>query len=60
MLGTQLALGSYWGFLALAAMTPFLFLAAPRRGGEIVWEGFAGDSAEYRQRVLSGTVPMVW
>jgi protein-S-isoprenylcysteine O-methyltransferase Ste14 len=58
MLGTPLALGSYWGFLALAAMTPFLLwrLLDEER---ILTKGLPGY-AEYRQRVRYRLVPMVW
>ena len=58
MLGTPLALGSYWGFLALAAMTPFLLwrLLDEER---ILARDLPGY-AEYRQRVRHRLVPMVW
>lgn len=57
-LGTPLALGSYWGFLALAAMTPFLLwrLLDEER---ILTRDLPGY-AEYRQRVRHRLVPMVW
>ena len=58
MLGTPLALGSYWGVLALAAMTPFLLwrLLDEER---ILTRDLPGY-AEYRQRVRHRLVPMVW
>jgi protein-S-isoprenylcysteine O-methyltransferase Ste14 len=58
MLGTPLALGSYWGFLALAAMAPFLLwrLLDEER---ILTRDLPGY-AEYRQRVRHRIVPMVW
>jgi len=56
--GTPLALGSYWGFLALAAMMPFLLwrLLDEER---ILTRDLPGY-AEYRQRVRHRLVPMVW
>src|SRR5262245_47525199 len=58
ILGTPLALGSYWGFLALAAMTPFLLwrLLDEERILTRDLPGYAG----YRQRVRHRLVPMVW
>jgi len=58
MLGTPLALGSYRGFLALAAVTPFLLwrLLDEER---ILTRDLPGY-AEYRQRVRHRLVPMVW
>ena len=58
MLGTPLALGSYWGFIALAAMTPFLLwrLLDEER---ILTRDLPGY-AEYRQRVRYRLVPMLW
>jgi protein-S-isoprenylcysteine O-methyltransferase Ste14 len=57
-LGTPLALGSYWGFLALAAMAPFLLwrLLDEER---ILTRDLPGY-AEYRQRGRHRIVPMVW
>jgi len=58
LLGTPLALGSYWGLAALAAMAPFLiwrlvdeerFLAKNLRG-----------YTEYQERVRHRLVPFVW
>ena len=58
LLGTPLALGSYWGFLALVVMMPFLIwrlldeeqlLARDLRG-----------YVEYQTRVLYRLVPFVW
>jgi protein-S-isoprenylcysteine O-methyltransferase Ste14 len=58
MLGTPLALGSYWGFVAFAAMTPFLLwrLLDEER---ILTRDLAGY-AEYRHRVRHRLVPGVW
>src|SRR5262245_32311725 len=58
LLGTPLALGSYWGFVPIAAMMPFL-----------IWRLFdeerflAGNLpgyAEYQRRVRHRLVPFVW
>src|SRR5262245_36303374 len=56
--GTPLALGSYWGFLAFAGMTPFLLwrLLDEER---ILTRDLPGY-AEYRQLVRHRLVPMVW
>jgi protein-S-isoprenylcysteine O-methyltransferase Ste14 len=58
VLGTPLALGSYWGFLALAAMAPFLLwrLLDEER---ILTRNLPGY-AEYQQRVRHRLVPKVW
>jgi protein-S-isoprenylcysteine O-methyltransferase Ste14 len=58
VLGTPLALGSYWGFLAFAGMTPFLLwrLLDEER---MLMRDLPGY-AEYRQRVRHRLVPMVW
>ena len=58
MLGTPLALGSYWGFLALAGMLPFLLwrLLDEER---ILTRDLPGY-AEYRLRVRHRLVPRVW
>jgi protein-S-isoprenylcysteine O-methyltransferase Ste14 len=58
LLGTPLALGSYWGFLALGFMMPFL-----------IWrlldeERFLGRNLpgyrEYQQKVRHHLVPHIW
>ena len=58
LLGTPLALGSYWGFLALAAMMPFL-----------IWRLFDEERflaehlpgyTEYQKTVRHRLVPFVW
>ena len=56
--GTPLALGSYWAFLALAGMLPFLFwrLLDDER---ILTRDLPGY-AEYRRRVRHRLVPCVW
>ena len=58
MLGTPVALGSYWGYLPLVAMTPFLLwrLLDEER---ILTRDLPGY-ADYRQRVRHRLVPMVW
>jgi protein-S-isoprenylcysteine O-methyltransferase Ste14 len=58
MLGTPLALASYWGFVPLAATAPFLLwrLLDEER---ILTRDLPGY-AEYRQRVRHRLVPMVW
>jgi protein-S-isoprenylcysteine O-methyltransferase Ste14 len=58
VLGTPLALASYWGFLAIAGMTPFLLwrLFDEER---ILTRDLPGYAA-YRQRVRHRLVPMVW
>jgi protein-S-isoprenylcysteine O-methyltransferase Ste14 len=58
MLGTPLALGSYWGFLALVAIAPFLLwrLLDEER---ILTRDLPGY-AEYGRRVRHRLVPMVW
>jgi len=58
LLGTPLALGSYWGFLPLAAMAPFL-----------IWRLFDEERllatelrgyTEYQKRVRYRLLPFVW
>jgi protein-S-isoprenylcysteine O-methyltransferase Ste14 len=58
LLGTPLALGSYWGFVPVAAMMPFL-----------IWRLFDEERflsknlpgyAEYQKRVRHRLVPLVW
>jgi len=58
LVGTPLALGSYWGVLALAAMAPFLFwrLLDEERLLARDLPGYA----EYQSRVRHRLVPMVW
>jgi len=58
LLGTPLALGSYWGLVPLVAMIPFLLL---RLFDE---ERFLASNlpgyAEYRERVRHRLVPLLW
>lgn len=58
LLGTPLALGSYWGLLALAAMMPFLIWRL------IDEEGFLAMNlpgySEYQRKVRRRLVPFVW
>lgn len=58
LLGTPLALGSYWGLVALAAMMPFLLwrLADEERFLELNLPGYA----QYRQTVRHRLVPFIW
>ena len=58
MFGTPLALGSYWGFMAIAATLPFLLwrLLDEER---ILTRDLPGY-ADYRRRVRHRLVPMVW
>jgi protein-S-isoprenylcysteine O-methyltransferase Ste14 len=58
VLGTPLALASYWSFVPLAAMAPFLLwrLLDEER---ILTRDLPGY-AEYRPRVRHRLVPMVW
>ena len=56
--GTPLALGWYWGFVAIAAMMPFLLwrLFDEER---ILTRDLTGY-AEYRRRVRHRLVPLIW
>ncbi len=58
LLGTPLALGSYWGLLALAAMMPFLIwrLLDEER---ILARDLPGYT-EYQERVRHRLVPFIW
>jgi protein-S-isoprenylcysteine O-methyltransferase Ste14 len=58
LVGTPLALGSYWGFFPIAAMIPFLIwrLFDEER---LLAEKLSGY-AEYQQRVRHRLVPFVW
>ena len=58
MFGTPLALGSYWGFVALAAMTPFLLwrLVDEER---ILARDLQGYT-EYQRRVRRRLLPGIW
>jgi protein-S-isoprenylcysteine O-methyltransferase Ste14 len=58
MFGTPLALGSYWGFLALAVMMPFLIwrLVAEEK---VLARDLPGYT-EYQQRVRHRLVPLIW
>jgi protein-S-isoprenylcysteine O-methyltransferase Ste14 len=58
LVGTPLALGSYWGLLALVVMMPFLIwrLFDEER---FLAENLPGYS-EYQQRVRHRLVPLVW
>jgi protein-S-isoprenylcysteine O-methyltransferase Ste14 len=58
LLGTPLALGSYWGFVPLVAMMPFLIwrLLAEER---FLAKNLAGYT-EYQKRVRYHLVPLVW
>jgi protein-S-isoprenylcysteine O-methyltransferase Ste14 len=58
LLGTPLALGSYWGFVPIAAMMPFLIWRL------IDEERFLANNlhgySEYQKRVRHRLVPFVW
>jgi protein-S-isoprenylcysteine O-methyltransferase Ste14 len=58
MFGTPLALGSYWGFVALGAMTPFLLwrLVDEER---ILARDLRGYT-EYQRRVRNRLLPGIW
>jgi protein-S-isoprenylcysteine O-methyltransferase Ste14 len=58
VIGTPLALGSYWGFVAFAAMLPFLLwrLLDEER---ILTRDLPGY-ADYRRRVRHRLVPFIW
>jgi protein-S-isoprenylcysteine O-methyltransferase Ste14 len=58
LLGTPLALGSYWGLVPIAAMMPFLIwrLFDEERFLALNLPGYA----EYQQRVRHRLVPFVW
>jgi protein-S-isoprenylcysteine O-methyltransferase Ste14 len=58
VIGTPLALGSYWAFVAFAAMLPFLLwrLLDEER---ILTRDLPGY-ADYRRRVRHRLVPFIW
>ena len=58
LVGTPLALGSFWGFLALAAMMPFLIwrLYDEER---FLAENLSGYT-EYQKKVRYRLVPLIW
>ena len=58
LLGTPLALGSYWGLLPLAAMMPFLIwrLLDEER---VLARDLRGYTA-YQQRVRHRLIPLIW
>jgi protein-S-isoprenylcysteine O-methyltransferase Ste14 len=58
LLGTPLALGSYWGFAPLAAMMPFLIWRLIDEERFLV-RNLPGY-AQYRQRVRYRLVPFIW
>jgi len=58
MLGTPLALGSYWGFLALAVILPFLVWRLLDEE-QLLTRDLPGYAA-YRRRVRYRLVPRVW
>jgi protein-S-isoprenylcysteine O-methyltransferase Ste14 len=58
LVGTPLALGSYWGLVALAAMLPFLLWRLIDEERLLVRD--LPGYAEYRQRVRYRLVPYVW
>jgi protein-S-isoprenylcysteine O-methyltransferase Ste14 len=58
LIGTPLALGSYWGLLAVAAMVPFLIWRLLDEERMLV-ANLAGY-AEYRRKVKYRLIPLVW
>jgi len=56
--GTPLALGSWWGLVAIAAMVPFLVWRLVDEERMLAAE-LPGDR-EYMQRVRHRLVPFVW
>jgi Putative protein-S-isoprenylcysteine methyltransferase len=58
LLGTPLALGSYWGLVPVVAMMPFLVwrLLAEER---FLARNLAGYT-DYQQRIRHRLVPFVW
>jgi protein-S-isoprenylcysteine O-methyltransferase Ste14 len=58
LLGTPLALGSYWGFIPLLVMTPFLIWRLLDE--ERLLSGSLRGYTEYQQKVRYRLVPLVW
>lgn len=58
LIGTPLALGSYWGLLAVAAMVPFLIWRLYDEERMLV-ANLAGY-AEYRRKVRYRLIPYIW
>ena len=58
MFGTPLALGPYWGFVALGAMAPFL-LSRPVNEERILARDLRGYT-EYQRRVRHRPPPGIW
>jgi protein-S-isoprenylcysteine O-methyltransferase Ste14 len=58
LLGMPLALGSYWGLLALAGMMPFLILCLYDE--EQLLASKLPGYAEYQRKVMRRLVPFVW
>jgi protein-S-isoprenylcysteine O-methyltransferase Ste14 len=58
MFGIPLALASYWGYLALAAMMPFLLWRLLDE--EIILTRDLPGYADYRRRVRHRLVPFIW
>ncbi len=58
LIGTPLALGSYWGLLAVAAMVPFLIWRLFDEERMLV-ANLAGY-AEYRRKVSYRLIPYIW
>jgi protein-S-isoprenylcysteine O-methyltransferase Ste14 len=58
LLGTPLALGSYWGVLAFVFILPFLIWRLFDEEKTLVTE--LPGYAEYRQRVRHRLVPLIW
>jgi protein-S-isoprenylcysteine O-methyltransferase Ste14 len=58
LIGTPLALGSYWGFAAFALMFPFLLLRLIDE--ERLLKRELPGYAEYQERVRYRLIPRVW
>jgi protein-S-isoprenylcysteine O-methyltransferase Ste14 len=58
LLGTPLGLGSYWGYLGLAVMAPFLVWRL--RDEERLLATELDGYAEYQARVRHRLVPGIW
>jgi protein-S-isoprenylcysteine O-methyltransferase Ste14 len=58
LMGTPLALGSYWGLLAVVFMVPFLLWRLVDEESVLVRE--LPGYREYQQRVPYRLVPYIW
>jgi protein-S-isoprenylcysteine O-methyltransferase Ste14 len=58
LVGTPLALGSFWGFLPLAAMIPFLI--GRLHDEESLLAGNLPGYTEYQKKVRHRLIPFIW